>query len=177
MSNSRPTSSERRPGSSSARSQSSTRKQLEPPTPYETTAFMVNASPLLTSSLHSRNSATSTQESGYLAKAHLLRWTRFGLAFLVIASSAAALGCAGHVLDRYNETRFGREYSLPLWPWNVDVRPTLAILIPAAILIAVNVGYLVFSLIPTVRLTWPFLSDCRNITLILICCCSRTPAH
>ncbi|KAK5554997.1 hypothetical protein LTR46_007201 [Exophiala xenobiotica] len=149
MSNSRPTSAERPPGSSSARSWSSTTKQLEPPTPYETTAFMVNASPLPTSSLHSRNSASSTQESGYLATAHLLRWTRYGLAFMVIASSTAALGCAGHVLDRYNETRFGREYSLPLWPWNVDVRPTLAILIPAAIVIAVNLGYLVFSLIPT----------------------------
>ncbi|KIW18804.1 hypothetical protein PV08_03093 [Exophiala spinifera] len=141
-------SSDRRPGSGSG---SSTTKHLEPPTPYETTAFMTNASPLLTSSLHSRNSASSIQESAYLAKAQVLQWSRLGLAVLVIASATAALGCAGHVLDRYNETAgVGKPYHLPqLWPANVDVRPTLAVLIPAAIVITVNLGYVVFSLIPT----------------------------
>lgn len=113
---------------------------------------MANASPLLTSSLHSRNSASSVQESAYLAKAQVLQWSRLGLAVVVAASATAALGCAGHVLDRYDETGLHKEYHLPqLWPVNVDVRPTLAILIPAAIVIAVNVGYVVFSLIPTVR--------------------------
>lgn len=148
VSSSRSASYDRRPGSGS-----STTKHLEPPTPYETTAFMANASPMLTSSLHSRNSASSVQESAYLAKAQVLQWSRLGLAVLVAASATAALGCAGHVLDRYNETGLGEDYHLPqLWPVNVDVRPTLAVLIPAAMVVAVNVAYVVFSLIPTVRI-------------------------
>jgi hypothetical protein len=107
-------------------------------------------SPLMTSSLHSRHSATSAEESAYLAKARLLRWSRLCLGLLVVAAATAAVGCASHVLQRYNSTETSRELSLPLWPRNVDVRPTLAVLVPAALVLAVSLVYLVFSLVPTV---------------------------
>lgn len=142
---SRPASSQE--GTSRSGSRSSTQKE---PAFDASTASKNIPSPLLTSSLHSRNSATSAQESAYLAKAKLLWWTRFVLVLLIIATSASAIGCAGHVLRRYDATSFGRARHLPLWPANIDLRPTLAILIPAAIIVAVSFGYLVFSLIPTV---------------------------
>ncbi|KAK4943390.1 hypothetical protein LTR10_017064 [Elasticomyces elasticus] len=126
-------------------SRSSTRKE-----PIDNaSALKTIPSPLLTSSLHSRNSATSAQESAYLTKAKLLWWTRLALVLLITATSTAAIGCAGHVLHDYNGTSFGRHRYLPLWPANIDIRPTLAVLIPAAIIVASSVMYLVFSLIPT----------------------------
>lgn len=141
----RPSSEQR---SSSARSHLSAQKP--PMTPYETSDLMTNTSPLLTSSLHSRNSATSAQESAYLKQAQWLRWIRLAFILLTIATGTAALGCAGHVLQRYNDTHLGSNYHLPLWPRTVDLRPTLAVLIPAAIITAASLVYLVVSLIPTV---------------------------
>lgn len=141
---SRPASSQNR--SSTVRSRSSTRKQPS----YDASALAINPSPLLTSSLHSRNSATTAQESAYLVYARRLQWTRLGLVLLIVATGTATVGCAGHVLHAYNVTHLGNQWSLALWPRNVDVRPTLAVLVPAALVVAVSLVYVVFSLIPTV---------------------------
>lgn len=135
--------------SSSSGSQSSTTK---PPVtqPEDEAGLMTDRSPLMTSYLHSRNSATSAEESAYLSKALWLRWTRFVLVVLTIATGTAAVGCAGHVLKRYNETNLGSEWHLTLWPSTVDVRPTLAILVAAVLATTLSVLYLVISLVPTV---------------------------
>lgn len=140
--------------SSPARSHSSIAKQLDPvpPTPaYDASALLIQPSPLMTSSLHSRNSATSAQESAYLRQAKYLRWSRAALTGLVIAIGIAAVGCEGHVLHRYNSTHPAKGSSLPpLWPSNVDVRPTIAILASTCIIVVISLVYLVWSLIPTV---------------------------
>ncbi|KAJ9606011.1 hypothetical protein H2200_009860 [Cladophialophora chaetospira] len=155
LSASRPTSSsEKKPrlSSSPPRSVSSTSKvEPPPPTPaYDASALLIQPSPLMTSSLHSRNSATTAQESAYLRQAKYLRWTRFVLTSLVAAAALAAVACEGHVLQRYNSTHLGSSYHLPpLWPTNVDVRPTLAILISGCLIVAVSVVYLIVSLVPT----------------------------
>jgi len=144
--------------SSDRRSRSGSRKSSRKQPSYDESALTIQLpSPLLTSSLHSRNSATSAQESTYLSRAVRLRWTRLALTLLILATSAAAMGCTGHVLRRYNATHFGTNVHLPLWPQNVDVRPTLAILISAAIAASASLLYLVFSLIPTVSSphSWP----------------------
>ncbi|EXJ66267.1 uncharacterized protein A1O5_10419 [Cladophialophora psammophila CBS 110553] len=138
--------------SSPPRSHSSTNK-LEPPPPtpsYDASALLIQPSPLLTSSLHTRNSATSAQESAYLRQANWLQSVRCVLAGLTIATATAAVGCEGHVLHSYNRTHMGADWHLPpLWPTNVDVRPTLAILISATIITILYLIYLVVSLIPT----------------------------
>jgi hypothetical protein len=156
LSSSRPASEkDHRLSSSPARSQRSTEK-LEPPPPtpaYDASALLIQPSPLMTSSLHSRNSATSAQESAYLRRAGYLWWTRLSLTLLAIATAITAVSCEGHVLHRYNSTRLGDGFHLPpLWPSNVDVRPTLGVLISACIIVATSVVYLVWSLIPTVWL-------------------------
>ncbi|EXJ95075.1 hypothetical protein A1O1_00193 [Capronia coronata CBS 617.96] len=135
------------PGNSngSARSRSSTRKQPS----YDASALMINPSPLLTSSLHSRHSATSAQESAYLKQARLLGWVRLALSLLTIASAVAAAGSVGHVLHKYNSTHLGSKWHLSLWPQNVDLRPTLAVLACACIIAAVSLAYVVFWVIPS----------------------------
>jgi hypothetical protein len=156
-STSRPGSSEKEPRvtNSPARSLSSTAKlDPVPPTPaYDASALLIQPSPLMTSSLHSRNSATSAQESAYLRQAKYLSWLRSGLAGLSIATAIAAVGCEGHVLQRYNSTHLGSGSHLPpLWPTNVDVKPTIALLASSCLVVVVSIVYLVISLIPTVRL-------------------------
>ncbi|OAP64415.1 hypothetical protein AYL99_00387 [Fonsecaea erecta] len=127
--------------------------KLEPPPPtpaYDASALLIQPSPLLTSSLHSRNSASSAQESAYLRQAKWLRWTRTGLAILTTATATAAMGCEGHVLHSYNNTHMGSKWHLPpLWPTDVDVRPTLAILISSTLILVLSLSYLIVSLIPT----------------------------
>jgi hypothetical protein len=127
--------------------------QPVPPTPaYDASALLIQPSPLMTSSLHSRNSATTAQESAYLKQAKYLRLTRAALSALIIAAGIATVACEGHVLHRYNSTRPGSQYHLPpLWPVNVDIRPTLAILISAVLIVLMSLVYLVLSFIPTVR--------------------------
>ena len=140
--------------SNPARSQSSTNK-LEPPPPtpaYNASALLIQPSPLMTPSLHSRNTATSMQESAYLRRAKYLRWTRSLLSILVVSASAAAVGCTGNVLHRYNSTHLESKFHLPpLWPSAVDVRPTLAVLILGCLIVAISIVYLAVSLIPAVR--------------------------
>ncbi|EXJ90045.1 hypothetical protein A1O3_03113 [Capronia epimyces CBS 606.96] len=130
---------------STTRSRSLPRKQAS----YDASALTINPSPLLTSSLHSRNSATSAQESAYLKRARWLGWVRLGLALLTLGSATAAAGCAGHVLRRYNATHLASGWHLSLWPLNVDLRPTLAVVASAAIITAASLGYLVLWLIPS----------------------------
>lgn len=128
---------------------SSTQKQPS----FDTTALAIVPSPLMTSSLDSRNSATSAEESVYLTRAKWLRWSRLLLAVLIIATGIAATACTGHVIQRYNSTHLGPDFHLPLWPLNVDLRPALAILISAAIATTGTMGYVAFSFIPTVSIT------------------------
>ena len=141
----RPSSTESR---STARPPSSTQK-LET---YEYKTLTVGVpSPLMTASLNSRHSASSVQESTYLSRARWLRRSRLALTLLIIGTGVAAVACSGHAQKRYNSTHLGPEYHLTLWPINIDLRPNLAILNSAAIVVASSIGYLVFSVLPSVR--------------------------
>lgn len=117
---------------------------------YEYKAVTVIPSPLMTASLNSRHSATSVQESTYLSQARWLRRSRLALTILIIGTGVAAVACSGHAQRSYDSTHLGPEYHLTLWPINIDLRPNLAILNSAAIVVASSIAYLVFSLLPSV---------------------------
>ena len=141
---------------------------------FDTTALAIVPSPLMTSSLYSRNSATSAEESTYLTRAKLLRWSRLLLAVLIIAVGVTVTACTGHVIQRYNSTHLGPDFHLPLWPLNVDLRPALAVLISAAIVTAGTLGYVAFSFIPTVGLS---LYHLKTADVRLTYLFSLIPAH
>lgn len=132
---------------STTRPPSSTQKEEH----YAYKSITVIPSPLMTASLNSRHSATSAQESTYLSQAKWLRRSRLVLTLLIIGTGVAAVACSGHVQKRYNSTHLGPEYHLILWPIDIDLRPNLAILNSAAIAVASSIGYLVFSVLPSVR--------------------------
>jgi hypothetical protein len=141
----RPSSTESR---STTRPPSSTQKQE--PYEYKTVAVGI-PSPLMTASLNSRHSASSVQESTYLSRARWLRRSRLALTLLIIGTGVAAVACSGHVQKRYNSTHLGAEYHLTLWPIDIDLRPNIAVLNSAALVVASSIGYLVFSVLPSVR--------------------------
>jgi len=146
---------------SSLRASTESRSTVRPPSstqkeePYQYKSITVIPSPLMTASLNSRHSATSAQESSYLSQARWLRRSRLALTLLIIGTGVAAVACSGHVQKRYNSTHLGPEYHLTLWPIDIDLRPNLAIMNSAAITVASSIGYLVFSVLPSVRENLP----------------------
>ena len=135
-----------RDSKTSSRSRSSARKEPA----YNESALQITSSPPLTSFLNDRNSASSAQEEAYLKHASRMRIARLVLSVLTIGAAVAALGCTGDVLKHYNDTRLGKDWHLPLWPINIDLKPSLGILIPAAIVTFCNVFYIVAAVIPSV---------------------------
>ncbi len=135
-----------RDSTTSSRSRSSARKQPA----YNETALQIASSPPLTSFLNDRHSASSAQEEAYLKHASRARVVRMVLSVATTGASGAAIGCTAHVLKHYNDTRLGRDWHLPLWPINIDLKPTLGILIPAVMVTLCQLFYIVAALIPSV---------------------------
>jgi hypothetical protein len=104
----------------------------------------------MTSFLNDRYAASTEQESVYLEHIRRLRIAKYFLAGLTIAVAAGALGTSGHVMWSYNRTKMGKGWVLSLWPVDVDLRPTLAILVSAGIVIVSTLSYLIVAVLPSV---------------------------
>ena len=81
-------------------------------------------------------------------------WTkivRLVLAFISLCISVAVLGCSADSLQEYANSDTVQVWLLPLWPANVDLRPTHTILACGIILTIFSLAYLVLGLIPMVR--------------------------
>lgn len=124
---------------------------MKPAPEFSSTALEIQNSPPLTSSLHSRHSASSAQESAYLRHASLLRWARLALSVLLISIGAIVVGCEGHALHQYNMTALEGGFFLPLWPANTDLRPTTGVIAAGAVVILSSLMYFLVALIPSPR--------------------------
>lgn len=134
----------------SQRSSSPVRTEVKPAPEFSSTALEIQSSPPLTSSLHSRHSASSAQESAYLRQAGLLRWARLALSVLLLSVGMVIVGCEGHALHAYNMTALEGGFFLPLWPANTDLRPTTGTIAAGAIIIFSSLLYFLIALIPSV---------------------------
>lgn len=110
----------------------------------------VAKSPPLTSFLNDRYAASTAQESVYLEHIRKLRFVKYLLSALIIAVAAGALGTSSHALHSYNSTHLGKAWTLSLWPVDIDLKPTIGILIPSAIIIVSSILYLSIAIIPSV---------------------------
>lgn len=100
-----------------------------------------------------------------LRQLQMLHWTRVALSVLVVGAAAAIVGCEGHALHTHNTTRLPAEFFLPLWPQNLDLRPTVAILAGGTVIMALGLFYLLVAILPSVSIT-SFLKDMAGST----CC-------
>ena len=94
--------------------------------------------------------ASDEAESSFLRRDRYLRVVRLGLAALIFSLGVSIIGCEGVPLHHYRQTSVYEQAWLPLWPLNLDVRPTIAILACGCVVAALNLVYIVVALLPSV---------------------------
>lgn len=91
------------------------------------------------------------------------RWVyllRIGIAAITLGTSIAVIACAGVSLRGYTDSHLDGEWLLPLWPMNVDLRPTHTVLACGVVIAMLSVGYLAAAFAPMVELTLLGAADC-----------------
>ncbi|KAI1810904.1 hypothetical protein GGS20DRAFT_144264 [Poronia punctata] len=79
------------------------------------------------------------------SRIRLLNSVRLGLTALSLLAGVTILGATSHALIVYNNTHLPSDFNLPLWPTEFDVRPTVALVVGSAIVVAANLVSFVFS--------------------------------
>ena len=86
----------------------------------------------------------------------LSRWVhlvRVATAAFTFIASIAIIACVGASLRAYSSSRLEPEWILPLWPLNVDLRPSHAILGCGISVALLSLAYLAVAFVPMVRRT------------------------
>lgn len=96
-------------------------------------------------------SAADDQEATYLSRARLLHRTRIGIAAMLLGASAGVVGTESAPLHYYNDTKSYSSMFLPLWPLNLDVRQTNALLACGAVILFQAIVYIGVAAFPSVR--------------------------
>lgn len=103
---------------------------------------------------HSDFESDSQQDTQYQSRLRVIRLvdsTRVGLTGLALFCGLAILGTSADALAVYNATHLPREFNLPLWPDNFDLRPTIALVACSVIVVLSSAVSLIFSKVQTVR--------------------------
>lgn len=70
---------------------------------------------------------------------------RVGATVLALLMGVSVLGLSADALNVYNSTHVSHDFLLPLWPDAFDLRPTVALTVGAAIVVAANAASLLCS--------------------------------
>ncbi|KAJ5743195.1 hypothetical protein N7533_010297 [Penicillium manginii] len=93
--------------------------------------------------------STDVEESTFLKRNRLIHWARLGLSVLITTAAIATVACEAVPLRHYKDTSKWSSDDLPLWPMNLDVRPTVAALACGCVITALNLVYVVAALLPS----------------------------
>ncbi|KPM46304.1 hypothetical protein AK830_g356 [Neonectria ditissima] len=88
------------------------------------------------------------------SKIHMYRLidnARLGLTVLALVAGITVLGVSADSMAVYQATHVPDDFLLPLWPYNMDFRPTVALVTGSAIVIVANVISLLASKTQIVR--------------------------
>lgn len=108
------------------------------------------------SSLHGQSPpaySTSTEDilsAKYQRWSKLLNAIRIATAVITLIISVPIVGTTGNSLKAYQSTNVGGKMYLPLWPANVDLRPTHSILACGIVVMIWSLIYLIASFFPSV---------------------------
>ena len=81
------------------------------------------------------------------------RWVylfRIAIAATTLVASIAIIACAAVALHAYSDSHSNGDWLLPLWPLNVDLRPTHTVLGCGITIAVLSLGYLIVSFAPMV---------------------------
>ena len=84
---------------------------------------------------------------------------RVAIAAMTFIASIAMIACVGASLRAYSDSRLESEWILPLWPLNVDLRPSHAILGCGIAVALLSLAYLAVAFVPMV---------CRTFAIMII---------
>ena len=75
------------------------------------------------------------------------------LSLITLGAGIAITACEGVALHSYFESRGqAREWLLPIWPSEVDLRPTRMVLATGAVVAVFSLSYIIAAFAPLVRL-------------------------
>lgn len=80
-----------------------------------------------------------------------LEAVRMGLSILALASAVGILATSAHNLKIYNDTHVSNEFLLPLWPFEFNLGPSIALVACGSIMIVAATMSLLAGKIPSVR--------------------------
>jgi hypothetical protein len=75
---------------------------------------------------------------------------RMGLSIVALASAIGILATSAHNLKIYNDTHVSNEFLLPLWPFEFNLGPSIALVACGSIMIVAATGSLLAGKIPSV---------------------------
>ncbi|KAL4994578.1 hypothetical protein BDV10DRAFT_176686 [Aspergillus recurvatus] len=93
--------------------------------------------------------ASNEEESSFLKRIRLLHWVRLGLSSLALAISIAIIACEAVPYRHYRKTSSFENIGLYLWPLNLDIRPTIAILACGCVVAFLGLLFIVVALLPS----------------------------
>ncbi|KAL2871811.1 uncharacterized protein BJX67DRAFT_88353 [Aspergillus lucknowensis] len=93
--------------------------------------------------------ASDEEESSFLKRIRLLHWVRLGLAFLALAISVSIIACEAVPYRHYRNTSSYEAVGLYLWPLNLDLRPTIAVLACGSVITFLSLFFIVIALLPS----------------------------
>lgn len=79
---------------------------------------------------------------------------RQGLTVLTLLLGLSIVGTSGETLRVYNKTHVSSNFLLPLWPFDLNLRPTVALVTCSSILVVSSIIALIGSKVPAVRALW-----------------------
>lgn len=75
---------------------------------------------------------------------------RLSIALISLAIALAVIGCEAEPLRHYKRTSEYARIWLYLWPLNLDLRPTIALLSCGCVVALLDLGYAIVALMPSV---------------------------
>ena len=82
--------------------------------------------------------------------ARALEWLRSALSTIILIAGIAITACTGVSLHLFDDSHVTAAWLLPLWPTNVDLRPTKLVLATGIVVMMFSLGYIVLAFAPLV---------------------------
>lgn len=94
--------------------------------------------------------ASAIDETNYVSDTTVMRVVRAVVAMGTVMLAAAALGCEANALHTYYTTNKYDVYWLSVWPSTLDISPSVGLIASSAIMIVLNLVFVIASVIPYV---------------------------
>lgn len=95
------------------------------------------------------------EDNDKTSSSRLLEAVRLGLSVLALFVAVVIVGTSAYNLKVYNQTHVSEDFQLPLWPFNFNLGPTIALVACGAIMIVSNAVSIAVSKLSSVSSSTP----------------------